>query len=318
VRKTVPVTELRLGMYVAELDRPWTDTPFKFQGFVLDKPEQIEILQKHCQVVFVDPDRSEILAKLPDNIAARSAVDLSRTKVTSYTEQAPLEQEFGTAVRHQAAGAAALRDAVLAPLQAGETLDAGRVTEAVNNLTESVLRNPDAMLLFTQLKSKGDYTQSHSLDCSVYMMVFGRFLEMSPEDIALLGHVGLLQDVGKVRLPTALIEKRERLTEEELAKLRKHVDYSGEILRNTPRLPPQLAELAMLHHERHDGSGYPRGLAGREIGLIGSIAGIVDTFSALTARRPYAEALAPSTALSILYKHRGTLLDGFLVEQFIR
>jgi HD-GYP domain-containing protein (c-di-GMP phosphodiesterase class II) len=318
MRKAVPVAELRLGMYVAELDRPWTDTPFKFQGFVLDKPEQIEILQKHCQVVFVDPDRSEILAKLPDSIATRSALDLSRTKVTSYTEQAPLEQEFGTAVRHHVAGAAALRDAVLAPLQAGETLDAGRVTEAVNNLTESVLRNPDAMLLFTQLKSKGDYTQSHSLDCSVYMMVFGRFLEMSREDIALLGHVGLLQDVGKVRLPTALIEKRERLTEDELAQLRRHVEHSVDILSNTPQLPKQLPELAMLHHERHDGSGYPKKLRGSEIGLIGSIAGIVDTFSALTARRPYAEALAPSTALSILYKHRGTLLDGYLVEQFIR
>jgi HD-GYP domain-containing protein (c-di-GMP phosphodiesterase class II) len=188
----------------------------------------------------------------------------------------------------------------------------------VNNLTESVLRNPDAMLLFTQLKSKGDYTQSHSLDCSVYMMVFGRFLEMSPEDVALLGHVGLLQDVGKVRVPTALIEKRERLTEDELAELRRHVDYSVEILNNTPQLPKQLPELAILHHERHDGSGYPKKLRGSEIGLIGSIAGIVDTFSALTARRPYAEALAPSTALSILYKHRGTLLDGYLVEQFIR
>ena len=318
MRKTVAVAELKLGMYVAELDRPWTDTPFKFQGFVLEKPEQIEILQKHCQVVFVDPDRSEVLAKLPDSIATRSAVDLSRTKVTSYTEQAPLEQEFGTAVRHHAAGAAALHEAVFAPLQAGGTLDAGRVTEAVNNLTESVLRNPDAMLLFTQLKSKGDYTQSHSLDCSVYMTVFGRFLEMSPEDIALLGHVGLLQDVGKVRLPTTLLEKRERLSEDELAQLRKHVDYSVEILSNTPQLPKQLPELAMLHHERHDGSGYPRKLKGKEIGLIGSIAGIVDTFSALTARRPYAEALAPSTALSILYKHRGTLLDGYLVEQFIR
>ena len=318
MRKTVPVAELRLGMYVAELDRPWTDTPFKFQGFVLDKPEQIEILQKHCQVVFVDPDRSEILAKLPDNVATRSAVDLSHTKVAKYTEQAPLEQEFVTAVRHHTAGGATLREAVLAPLAAGEALDADRVNEAVTNLTESVLRNPDAMLLFTQLKSKGDYTPAHSLDCSVYMMVFGRFLEMSPEDIALLGHVGLLQDVGKVRVPTALLEKRERLTEEEVRELRKHVDYSVEILKNTPRLPRELPELAMLHHERHDGSGYPRGLEGREIGLIGSIAGIVDTFSALTARRPYAEALAPSTALSILYKHRGTLLDGYLVEQFIR
>jgi len=318
VRKTVPVGELKFGMYVAELDRPWTDTPFKFQGFVLENQEQIDILQQHCKLVFVDPDRSEVLAKLPDSTLVKSAVDLSRTKVAKYAEQAPIEVEFGTAVRQHAAGAAALAEAVLAPLKAGETLDAQRVSEAVNGLTESVLRNPDAMLLFTQLKAKGDYTQSHALDCSVYLTVFGRFLEMSPEDIALLGHLGLLQDVGKVRVPTALIEKRERLTEDELVELRKHVEYSADILRATPQLPSALPELALLHHERHDASGYPRKLKGKEIGLMGSIAGIVDTFAALTARRPYAEALAPSTALSILYKHRGTLLDGYLVEQFIR
>jgi len=318
VRKTVPVGELKFGMYIAELDRPWTDTPFKFQGFVLENQEQIAVLQQHCKVVFVDPDRSEVLAKLPDSTLAKSAVDLSRTKVAKYTEQAPIEKEFVTAVRQHAASAAAFNEAVLAPLKAGGTLDAHRVNEAVNGLTESVLRNPDAMLLFTQLKQKGDYTQAHALDSSVFMAVFGRFLEMTPQDIALLGHLGLLQDIGKVRVPTTLIEKRERVTEEELGELRKHVEHSGAILHDTPHLPGPLAELALLHHERHDGSGYPKKLKGKEIGLIGSIAAIVDTFAALTARRPYAEALAPSTALSILYKHRGTLLDGYLVEQFIR
>ena len=316
MRKTVPVGELKLGMYVAELDRPWTDTPFKFQGFVLEKPEQIEILQKSCKVVFVDPDKSEVLGRLPDNV--KSALDLSRTKVTKYVEQAPIEHEFATAARHHAASATVMREAVMGPLQAGGTLDAQRVNEAVNGLTESVLRNPDAMLLFTQLKEKSDYTHSHALDCSVFMMVFGRFLEMSRADVGLLGHLGLLQDVGKVRLPTTLLEKRERLSEDELGVLRRHVEHSADILCETPQLPPNLAELAVLHHERYDGSGYPKKLHGKEIGLFGSIAGIVDTFAALTARRPYADALAPSTALSILYKHRGTLFDGFLVEQFIR
>jgi len=292
VRKTVPVAELKLGMYVAELDRPWTDTPFKFQGFVLEKPEQIEILQKSCKVVFVDPDKSEVLGRLPDNV--KSALDLSRTKVTKYAEQAPIEHEFANAARHHGATATAMREAVMGPLQAGGTLDAQRINEAVNGLTESVLRNPDAMLLFTQLKEKSDYTHSHALDCSVFMMVFGRFLEMSREDIALLGHLGLLQDVGKVRLPTTLLEKRERLSEDELGELRKHVEHSADILGETPQLPANLAELAVLHHERYDGSGYPQKLHGKDIGLVGSIAGIVDTFDALTARRPYAEPVPPS------------------------
>jgi HD-GYP domain-containing protein (c-di-GMP phosphodiesterase class II) len=275
VRKTVPVAELQFGMYVAELDRPWTETPFKFQGFVLQRPEQLEMLKKYCKTVFVDPDREEILDRLPDQAplgAIRSAVDLSRTGRTKYAELAPVEQEYSAASATHAAGAATVRDA-LGALRAGRTLEAKRVDEAVNGVTESVMRNADAMLLFTRLQQKGDYTQSHALDVSVYMTAFGRFMEMSPEDIRLLGHVGLLQDVGKMRLPDALIQKRERLTQEEFALAKKHVEHSAEILRATPGLPGELPDLALLHHERHDGSGYPKGLRGKEIGLIGSIAG---------------------------------------------
>jgi len=320
MRKTVPVEQLQFGMYVAELDRPWTDTPFRFQGFVLQTSEQLETLKKYCRVVHVDPDKAEVLARLPDQTGGgplRSAVDLSRTGKAKYTEQAPVEQEFGRAVGTHALGQKAILDAVGA-LRAGRTLDTQRVNEAMSGLTESVLRNPDAMLLYTQLQEKGDYTQSHALDVSVYMTAFGRFLEMSREDVALLGHLGLLQDVGKVRLPNALIEKRERLSAAEFEVAKKHVQHSAEILREAKGLPPQLADLALLHHERHDGSGYPARLRGREIGLFGSIAAIVDTFDALTARRPYAEPVAPSTALSMLYKWRGTFFDPYLVEQFIR
>jgi HD-GYP domain-containing protein (c-di-GMP phosphodiesterase class II) len=319
MRKTVPVGELQFGMYVAELDRPWTDTPFRFQGFVLETPEQLETLKKFCKAVHVDPDRAEVIARLPDQAIgpARAAVDLSRTRKVKYVELAPVEQEFGRAVSVHGSGEKAVHESVLA-LRAGKTLDAQRVSEAVSGITESVLRNPDAMLLYTQLQQKGDYTQSHALDVSVYMAAFGRFLEMSREDLALLGHLGLLQDVGKMRLPNALIEKRERLSTEEFELAKKHVEYSAEILRETAGLPAQLPELALLHHERHDGSGYPKKLRGKEIGLIGSIGAIVDTFDALTARRPYAEPVAPSTALSMLYKWRGTFFDPFLVEQFIR
>jgi len=315
----VPVLELEFGMYVAELDRPWTDTPFQFQGFFLQTREQLETLKKFCKTVLVDPDRREIVERLPDLTGggATSVIDLSRTGQKKYAEVAPVEQEYERASATHAAGVAVVNDA-FADLRAGKTLEANRVNEAVNGITESVMRNADAMLLFTQLQSKGDYTQSHALDVSVYMTAFGRFLEMSIDDIRLLGHVGLLQDVGKVRLPDGLIEKRERLSREEFELAKSHVVHSAEILKATPGLPPALAELALLHHERHDGSGYPKGLRGRDIGLFGSIAAIVDTFDALTARRPYGEPVPPSTALSMIYKWRGTLFDAYVVEQFIR
>ena len=320
MRKTVPVAELQFGMYVAELDRPWTDTPFTFQGFVLQTAEQLETLKKFCKVVFVDPDRSEVLSRLADKttpLAKKAVVDLSKSGKFRWAEVVPVEQEYQSASGTYAAGDAVVREGVVA-LRSGKTLESDKVHEAVNGITESVLRNPDAMLLFSQLQEKSDYASSHALDSSVYMTAFGRFLDMSREDITLLGHLGLLQDIGKVKVPTSLLEKRERLTPEEFDLAKKHVEYSAEILSATQGLPRELPELALLHHERHDGSGYPRKLKGKDIGLMGSMAAIVDTFDALTARRPYGEPMAPSAALNMLYKWRGTLFDAYLVEQFIR
>jgi HD-GYP domain-containing protein (c-di-GMP phosphodiesterase class II) len=150
------------------------------------------------------------------------------------------------------------------------------------------------------------------------MTSFGRFLQLPVEQISLLGYLGLMQDIGKLRVPNEIIAKRDRLSALEFEQAKKHVGKSVEILRTAHGLPPQLPELAALHHERRDGSGYPKGLKGNDIGMLGSIAAIVDTFDALTTRRPYAEAVSPSTALSMLYKWRGTFFDAGLVEQFIR
>ena len=306
MRKNIPVTELRLGMYVSELDRPWTETPFVFQGFVLETEEQLETLKKYCKHVFVD----EAPSRLPDPRSARPAA-------AHYPVQVPVEREIERARTVHASSRETVRE-VLNAVRAKRTLDARSVDQAVNSMTESVLRNPDALMLFSRLREKGDYAHEHALDTAVYMTTFGRFLELPVDRISLLGYVGLMQDVGKLRVPTEVLAKRERLTPAEFAQARRHVQHSVDILRETPGLPADLPELAALHHERHDGSGYPRGLKGRDIGMIGSIAAICDTFDALTAERPYAKAVSPSTALSMLYKWRGTSFDAALVEQFIR
>ncbi|TMI20427.1 MAG: HD-GYP domain-containing protein [Betaproteobacteria bacterium] len=326
MKKSVPVAELKMGMYVAELDRPWTETPFVFQGFYLETDEQLETLKQYCKTVFVDPDPPKLAEPIalkplatprPGARSGASQLDLSRIGKVRYVEQAPVEREVKQAEVAYKSTTKLASEAVEA-VRAGRTLDAARVEQAVSSMTESVLRNPDALLLFSQLKQKGDYTTSHAVDVAVYMTAFARFLQLPPEDISLLGYLGLLQDVGKTKLPTELLNKRNRLSEAEFAQAKQHVQYSVEILSETPGLPPGLAGLALLHHERQDGSGYPKGLKGRDVGLLGSIAGIVDTFDALTARRPYAEPVPPSAALSMLYKWRGSFFDPVLIEQFIR
>ena len=304
MRKKVPVTELQFGMYIAELDRPWTDTPFTFQGFVLGTHKQLQTLKKYCATVLVDTERSELPA----------APAFGKTV---YAEKAGVEQEAGPA-RLAYGNSRKLINDVLATVKIGHTLDAERVKIAVTSMTESVLRNPDALLLLSQLRKKGEYNETHALDASIYMITFGRFLGLEPGQIEFLGYLGLLQDVGKLRLPSELLEKRGRLSAEEFERAKLHVGYSVEILRGTPGLPGDLPRIAALHHERHDGSGYPRKLRGSEIGMMGSIAAIVDTYDALTAHRPHADPLSPSAAISMLYKWRGVFFDAHLIEQFIR
>ena len=207
---------------------------------------------------------------------------------------------------------------LLRSVRVGRTLATDQVMAAVSAMTESVLRNPDALLLFSQLRAKGEYSEAHALDASIYMITFGRFLQLERPQIEFLGYLGLLQDVGKVRLSGELLEKKGRLSMEEYEQAKLHVRYSEEILRATPGLPSGLAQAASLHHERLDGSGYPKGLRGSEIGMYGLIAAIVDTFDAMTVKRPYADAVSPSRAISELYKWRGVYFDAHLVEQFIR
>ena len=317
VLRQVTVDDLQPGMYVAELDRPWTDTPFMFQGFELRTARQLEILRKYCRHVFVDPERSTNAETLARQAMRPIAPSGAARGTTDYPEKARLEAEFARADYIHAKTREHVEDA-LRSLQGSDILDARRLSAAVSLITESVVRNPDALLLVNQLRDKGGDIVTRAMDVSVYMVVFGRFLQRPREELEVLGLAGLLMDVGKIKLPSALLQKTDPLTPQEQALTRSHVVRSVEILRTAPGLAPEVAEIAALHHERQDGSGYPKGLTGPDIGLHGSMAGIVDTFDALTALRPYASQIPPSTALGMLHKERGMRFDGELVEQFIR
>jgi HD-GYP domain-containing protein (c-di-GMP phosphodiesterase class II) len=200
----------------------------------------------------------------------------------------------------------------------GAALDAEELQLSMARLADSVVRNPDALLLMSKMREKGVAAHARALQVSIYMMVFARFLKLERDEIELLGLLGLLQDIGKTRLPAALLEKQGSLTPQESETVKKHVELSAHILGVTPGLPPKLAALALLHHERQDGGGYPRGLKAYQIGLYGSIAAICDTYDALMTVRPYAGEQSPSAAVNILLTESGTAFHAQLVEQFIQ
>ncbi len=318
MKKQVAISQLRFGVYIHALDRPWTETPFMFQGFLLDNDKQLETLQKFCKQVFIDTDKGADVGPGSSGGGAKAAsvLETVRNKVI-YEEKTQVSQELVAAREAQTKSTVVLKD-VFGSIQAGKALDAPGVRDAVTSMTDSIVRNPDAMLLLARMKEKGEHNLDRAMGVSVYMITFGRFLQLPREQLDLLGMLGMLQDVGKLRLPVDLLNKKEPLNPAELKVCSSHVAHSVAILKETPGLPAELPALVALHHERYDGSGYPAGLKGAEIGLFGSIAGVIDCFDAVTNLRPYGEVMSPSNALSMLYKLRDIEFDGPLVEQLIQ
>lgn len=312
-RKQTPVDELRLGMYVAQLDRPWLGTPFPFQGFPLTSDEQIDELKKHCKTVEIDLDK----ALWHDAPRPESAEQLSVRGTTVYPEVTSVEQELAAAKHVYSA----LEDSIkscLESIHAEGTFEPEPLKIAVRSMTRSIVRNADAMMLLFRIKQKSDHEFNRAVDTAIHMITFGRFLGFPGERLQLLGIAGLLLNIGKVSLPETILHKKGPLTPEERALARNHVVHSTELVRAGRDLPEGVEAIVAEHHERLDGSGYPRGLSGKEISVDSAIGGLIDTYSALTSLRPYAEQLSPSNALSTLYRLRGTHFSETLVEHFIQ
>ncbi len=329
--------ELVFGMYVSELDRPWLDTPFLFQGLLLESQDQIEQLQQLCVYVYVDLEQgAEPLAprRTPQaNVKADGAKVPPRPTLAyvndkplksaqtqdarTYPDRRTVKEELGEAGRARTK-TQQLITSIVQDIRNERIMDVSKIKASIDEMVESIIRNPDALLLLTQLRDKDADSYGQAVDVAIYLLAFGRHLGFPKEELRLLGVGGLLQDIGKLKLPVELLRKKDKFTAEEREIAESHVLYSVEILRKTPGIPPAVIELVATHHERQDGSGYPRGLSGESIGALGSMAAIVDTFSALTRERPYTNSVSPREALEIMSAWRGKYLHGGLLERFVQ
>ena len=320
-------------MYVAELDRPWRETPFMFQGFEIHSDEQLTKLRELCRYVFVqeadapiDPARSGTVSAPQGRTRMRviggttltgSTRTVAQTPNTRYADSATVEQEL-SAARSIEREARNLVFTIMDDIRAGKRIDAPGARKAVQSMTDSVIRNPDALVWLTHLKKKHEYTVTHSLRVSILALAFGRHLDYPRDKLELLGLGALLHDIGKLKVPNEILDKPARLTDEEFVIMRQHVPLGVELLRATPDVPQAAVEVARCHHERFNGVGYINGLKGEEIGEFGLIGAIVDSYDAITSDRAYHGGLSPADALKILYDEKNTAFHAGFVEQFIQ
>jgi len=209
-------------------------------------------------------------------------------------------------------------DEIMNNVRDDKKLDINRTKEVVSSMTDSILRNPNAFLWMRILKDKDSYTYSHCMDSGALAIAFGRHIGLSRNELEDLGMGALLSDVGKMQVPDELLNKPGELTEKEFEIVKKHVVYSVRIMQKSGGLSKAAIATAATHHERFDGSGYPRGLKGNEIPVLGRMAAIVDCYDAITSDRPHRRAISPNEAVRRLYDWRGSAFQSELVEQFIQ
>ncbi len=339
MKKKVHVSDLKWGMYVCELDRPWPETSFCFQGFVITSEEEINQLRQYCKskYVYIETAPEEgitpraqargVSTRLPpvaDAPAGRKPDFriLEETPVHErpkrvYQDQTRLEDEV-EAIREVHQQAITLIYTIMDDAHLGKSLDTTTAKKLVARMAKSVLRNPDALICFTQLKKKDDYTALHSLRVSILALAFGRHLGFEEEELNLLGMGALLHDIGKMRVPSAILNKPGKLTQHEFEIMQGHVPAGVQILEKTHDIPSKAIEVTRLHHERYNGTGYMKQLKRDQIGLFGLLGAIVDVYDALTSDRAYQDGISPLDALWQMYAWRVRDFHPALVEQFIQ
>lgn len=315
-KQKVDTRDLKHGMYVAELDRPWIESPFIFQGFLITSDQELGQLLQTCKYVYVDVEKSKV--EVPQRIVMTAPIQRNPyTKKVLPPPQVTFDQEF-TRAKSIYVDAIETISQFLFDLRAGKIFTIKDIKDCVIEITGSIMRNPDAMMLLTQIDSQGNHAAKHAMNVCILSAAFARYLGMDEEQIYELGLGAMLHDVGETCLPDGLMDKQENYTPEELHLMHNHTIEGGKLLSQMEDIPPSAITVAMTHHERANGSGYPKRLNNEQISSFAKIVSITDVYDSVTTGTSREPALTSTDALKSMYDWRNELFDGELVEQFIQ
>lgn len=323
-------SELEIGMYVSALDRPWVGTPFLFQSFLIKSARQIEQLQKYCRTVEIDEEKSDPalankffvkkskMARLKPEEEVPVAAPAAVLNVSYDFNDKEFEESISVARQVYETTTVSLRT-VLDNLKIEKDINPVELKTCVHGVIDGVMNNPNALALFSNLKSKQQDTVRHSLNVCILSLLFGRHLGLSEQHLSDLGYAALLHDVGEIKVSQAVLDKHSRgLTPEEKKEMEKHTEYGAELLTKTAGIPKIAIEVARSHHERVNGRGYPKGLMSDDINYFARLVSIVDVYEIVT-NHPGAKAqVSCADALKSIYMMRGNFFDPDLVEEFIK
>lgn len=321
----VPVDMLRHGLYVAELDRPWEEVPVMFQGFEIQNDEELRILQQYCSYVYVEELRcrpSAYTALAVEFASAGGVLEAADPEAGAepLIERYPSKHRFVQRARPALTDrdtAMAYVDRVFADVRLGRAPDWEEAKPLVRSIAAQVAQNSSAALWLTRLADADSQAAAHAFNVCVLATLFALYLSLPEEQVEHIGMGGLLHDIGKAKLPEALLRKPGPLSPEEWALVKRHPVEGVELVFEDRSLPREVREIILMHHERIDGKGYPWGLGPKNIPDHVRIVHLADTYDAMTSERSYRRAQPPDQVLQAMYNAREGTVGAELVQAFI-
>lgn len=321
--KKIPLSELKSGMYVHDLNCSWHLTPIRHYCFRISNEQQIEEVRAlGAREVYIDTTLGDDLPGAPTEDEVRRELEeemaelATRGEIAVHHHLASRDELEAALATHNIASQ--LIQGMMTDVRLGQQIEFDAISEALSGITEGILGSFGPLMQLGQLKNQDDYTFQHCVGVCALLTAFGKTLELSRQALSDLGVGGLMHDVGKMRVPMGILNKPGRLTEGEFDEIKQHVAYGCEIIKDAPWVSNVALQVLQQHHERYDGTGYPDGLNASEISPVGQMAAIVDVYDALTAHRVYHKGITPAEALRKLQEWSRFHFNQELVGHFIR
>ncbi|MGX5201827.1 HD-GYP domain-containing protein [Aliikangiella sp. IMCC44632] len=306
----VDVEHLKVGMFVGELDRPWEGSPFLFQGFTIEDKQRLTQVQNFCDSVYVYFKDKESY----ENFLLDMKLEPEVEKVT---EKLTFEQELPEALSLFKLACEENRQLV-SQIKSSQLFSIKNVESLSVKLVASLTRNEWALPILCGIKNSGYYIEEHPIRVAILSIAFAKAIGLNEKQQRLLATSAILHDIGQLLLPETLLNKTDKLNAQEVKLIRQHPVESYKLLERIEGVSDVVKEVALSHHEREDGKGYPRHIHKDRVSIFAKIVAITDAYDAITSKRPHKPAFPASQALALINKNRDKKFDSQLVAKFVK
>jgi len=321
--KCIAVSDVRVGMFIHEFCGAWMDHPFWKSKFLLKSEKDLQRIQaSSIGELWIDVSKGldvEVgtVSVTPEEVAAEAEASLlAAVQSPPVSLAVSMDDEVQRAAklceRSKAAVVSMFSDARM-----GQALQFEQAGELVEEISDSIMRHPNALISLARLKNADEYTYMHSVAVCALMIALARQLDLNEAQVREAGLAGLLHDIGKMAIPNEVLNKPGKLTDNEFASVRNHPEAGSRMLLESKQVSALVLDVCLHHHEKMDGTGYPHRLEGEQISLYARMGAVCDVYDAITSDRPYKRGWDPAESIRKMAEWKGHF-DPVIFQAFVK